>query len=78
MTTLPSMSCPSGGIFYACSEGSRFIGCCTANPCGSNGCPAGNLKATGMTASQYGHFPDEDCDSTSAQFYSCNTTTPTF
>lgn len=31
-----------------------------------------------MEASQYGQVPDQDCDSSDAPFFTCNTTTPTF
>lgn len=37
----PSMSCSSGGQFYACASGSRFVGCCSTDPCGTSSCPAG-------------------------------------
>ena len=35
-------SCPQGGTYYACDYGSRFLGCCTSNPC-DKGCPTGGL-----------------------------------
>jgi hypothetical protein len=54
--TTPNMSCPSGGTFWACGDGSRFVGCCASEPC-SVGCPAGNLKSSSFDASQYGKIP---------------------
>jgi hypothetical protein len=30
--TAANMSCPSGGSFYACGDGSKFVGCCEADP----------------------------------------------
>ncbi|KAF1826146.1 uncharacterized protein K489DRAFT_108334 [Dissoconium aciculare CBS 342.82] len=71
-----SMSCPTGGTFYACNSGTRFVGCCASNPCGSNGCPAGNLKPASFPAAQYGSMTDQQCEA--GEFYTCAATSPPF
>ncbi|KAK4635369.1 hypothetical protein CLAFUW4_00812 [Fulvia fulva] len=74
--TTPNMSCPSGGDFYSCVEGSRFVGCCGTNPCGATGCAAGDLVSTSFDADQHGEIPDQQCNS--GQFYTCGFTVPPF
>lgn len=76
--TTPNMSCPSGGEFYACNGGSRFVGCCTSDPCGTNGCAAGALASTSFDPAQYGTaaLPDQQCSAGS--FYTCAYTDPPF
>ena len=64
-----NMSCPSGGSFYACASGSKFVGCCDTNPCGANGCPAGLLQPASFDATQYGQFSDQQCNA--GLFYTC-------
>jgi hypothetical protein len=62
-------SCPDGGEFYVCSEGGQFVGCCAANPCGTTGCSAGNIRPAHFPANQYARFPDQLCDD--GLFYTC-------
>lgn len=76
MTTSPDMSCPSGGQFYACGDGSRFVGCCQSNPCGSTGCAAGNLKPASFDPASWGQIPDQRCNA--GLFYTCSATNPPF
>ncbi|EMF16674.1 uncharacterized protein SEPMUDRAFT_27757, partial [Sphaerulina musiva SO2202] len=75
MSETPVMSCPSGGTFYACGDGSKFTGCCGSNPC-TVGCPAGWLEPTSFDTSQYGVFADQQCST--GLFYTCNFTSPPF
>ncbi|KXT11400.1 hypothetical protein AC579_224 [Pseudocercospora musae] len=76
MSTSPSMSCPSGGTFYACLDDGKFVGCCASDPCGNTGCLAGNLYAASFEASQYGQYPDQECDA--GQFWTCRDAAPPF
>ncbi|OJD30629.1 uncharacterized protein BKCO1_5800033 [Diplodia corticola] len=69
-------SCLSGGIWYSCGAGSRFVGCCTSDPCNSRGCSDGNLRPASFNASAYSDFPDAECDS--GRFWTCATTDPPF
>ncbi|OCK92398.1 uncharacterized protein K441DRAFT_570129, partial [Cenococcum geophilum 1.58] len=68
-------SCPSGGNWYSCGYGSRFVGCCKSQPCVNN-CPAGNLEPASFDPSYYGKFPDQECSAGS--WYTCTGTTPPF
>jgi hypothetical protein len=71
-------SCPSGGQYYACETGTKFVGCCegSADPCKVM-CPAGNLRTTSFDINYYGTFPDLSCESNSDP-YSCTGTKPAF
>ncbi|KAM3419250.1 hypothetical protein BST61_g5188 [Cercospora zeina] len=75
MAITPNMSCPDGGQFYACGDGSRFVGCCASDPC-AVGCAAGNLETTSFDTAQYGAIPDQQCST--GQFFTCNFTNPPF
>ena len=68
-------SCPSGGTWYACASGSKFVGCCNSEPC-SHGCPAGNLEPASFDPKYYGQFSDQQCSSGS--WYTCTGTSPPF
>ncbi len=69
-------SCPSGGTWYACELGTKFVGCCNNEPC-SLGCEAGNLGPASFYQSQYGKFPDPICDRGSYP-YTCAYSSPPF
>lgn len=73
-------SCPSGGSWYACTTGSRFVGCCTGSidPCNEKtSCPQKNLKPASFNISEYGMFPDQTCNADS-NWYTCTGTNPAF
>jgi len=67
--------CPQGGSWFACPSGSRFLGCCTSNPC-QNGCLDGNLKPASFNGTDIGQFADQEC--VAGQFYTCEKTNPPF
>ena len=71
-----SPSCPSGGTWYACETGSKFVGCCNSSPC-VNGCPDGNLCPASFDPEFYGKFKDQECPKGS-RWYSCAYTSPPF
>ena len=62
----PMMSCPSGGSFYACADGSLFVGYCLNNPC-ADGCSAGSLVLTSFDALRYNQILDQSCGAGKAQ-----------
>lgn len=64
----PQITCQAGGSFYACADGSRFVGCCRSNPC-TNGCATGNIEPSSFDAAQYGQFPDLQCNA--GLYYTC-------
>ncbi|KAI5205968.1 hypothetical protein E4T38_04111 [Aureobasidium subglaciale] len=73
-------SCPSGGSWYACTTGSRFVGCCTGStdPCDeTTSCPQKNLKPASFDVAKYGTFPDQTCDADS-NWFTCAGTNPAF
>ncbi|SMY20315.1 unnamed protein product [Zymoseptoria tritici ST99CH_1A5] len=72
----PKMSCPSGASFYACGAGSKFVGCCASNPCGTTGCAAGSLRSTSFDSGQYNELPDQECSK--GRFYKCSAIDPPF
>ncbi|RMZ72896.1 Transmembrane domain of the Epidermal Growth Factor Receptor family of Tyrosine Kinase [Pyrenophora seminiperda CCB06] len=61
--------CEAGAKWYACAAGSKFVGCCTTDPC-SNGCAQGNIRPGAYNITHYGEFPDGSCG-TSSNFFSC-------
>ncbi|KAH3910946.1 hypothetical protein HBI56_002550 [Parastagonospora nodorum] len=76
MSNATKLTCPSGGQWYACgAESSKFVGCCTSDPC-SNGCVQGNVRSGGFPMADFGKFPDASCE-TGSNFFSCSAA-PTF
>jgi hypothetical protein len=71
-----SSSCSSREEWYACGSGSRFVGCCTTNPC-TSGCAQGNLRSVTFLPSEYATFPDASCGG-SSDFFSCLSGNRTF
>ncbi|KAK8220919.1 hypothetical protein IWZ01DRAFT_22980 [Phyllosticta capitalensis] len=69
-------ACPDGGEWYSCGNGTRFVGCCTKDPCNDVGCGDGTLKKATFDTSRYGEFADAECSS--GEFYTCTGTTPAF
>lgn len=55
--------CTLGGKYYACGNGTKFVGCCDyVNSCTSPaGCSAGNLRQTSFDPAKYGTFHDQQC-----------------
>jgi hypothetical protein len=66
---VPVLRSPSDIHRYACSSGSKFVGCCTSDPC-STGCAQGNIRQAGFNESSYGKFPDASCG-VASNFYTC-------
>lgn len=69
--------CPSGGNYHAC-DSTRFLGCCTFDPCVASGsCNGDALKPMSFDKALYPPpFKDQMC-STGA-WYSCKYTSPPF
>lgn len=66
------LGCPSGGNFYTCQGNAlQFIGCCTSNPCASNGvCPDTYLRPASFNASLYDKISQQACAESTARWYS--------
>lgn len=67
------LHCPYGGTFYVCDNSiTKFIGCCTINPCISNGsCPQDRLRSSSFNASRYAELPLQACTVATAKWYTC-------
>jgi hypothetical protein len=71
-------TCPSGGQWYACPEGSTsdFVGCCATDPCSSS-CSQGNIRPVTFDAGMNFTSADASCGAAS-DFYTCNIQKKTF
>ncbi|KAF1847962.1 uncharacterized protein K460DRAFT_414603 [Cucurbitaria berberidis CBS 394.84] len=67
--------CPAGGTWYACQTGTKFIGCCTSDPCGT-GCFGERLRPAGVSTKIYDQYPGGSCGG-NTDFWTC-LTEPTF
>ncbi|KAJ1335576.1 cell wall integrity and stress response component [Microdochium nivale] len=81
MSATLGLSCPDGGKFYICDKGiSRFIGCCTIDPCanGTGECPAEHLKTSSFSSDSYISIPGQDCaaPSNNSSWFTCSATPP--
>ncbi|CAE7205426.1 hypothetical protein P3342_011668 [Pyrenophora teres f. teres] len=61
--------CEAGVEWHACASGSKFVGCCAADPC-SNGCAQGSIRPGAFNITHHGEFPDASCGAAS-NFWSC-------
>lgn len=74
-------SCPLGSKFYVCDQtASRFIGCCTLNPCNNDGvCASENLRPASFNKSKYDKIMPQACAAPNVQkWYACSDLTPPF
>lgn len=76
------LACPNGEPFYACDNGTRFLGCCApqeADVC-INGCRPDGLRAATFDQQYYSNITQNDCDTTMgpSEWYTCSSTTPPF
>ncbi|RSM17858.1 hypothetical protein CDV31_003284 [Fusarium ambrosium] len=75
------LDCPFNGTFYICKDSpTRFIGCCTLNPCGARKglCPDEHLEPATYD-SRY-RIPPQGCvnDNFAVSWYTCPKTSPPF
>ncbi|RSL46595.1 hypothetical protein CEP53_010262 [Fusarium sp. AF-6] len=75
------LDCPFNGTFYICKDSpTRFIGCCTLNPCGDRKglCPDEHLEPATYD-SRY-RIPPQGCvnDNFAVSWYTCPKTNPPF
>ncbi|KAL1793989.1 hypothetical protein ACET3X_007410 [Alternaria dauci] len=67
--------CPSGGTWYACETGTKFLGCCMSDPC-VHGCFGDMLRPAGRSSSLYNLSPGGSCGG-NTPMWTCNMA-PTF
>ncbi|KAI1484074.1 hypothetical protein K445DRAFT_312845 [Daldinia sp. EC12] len=75
------LSCPAKGKFYVCENAStRFIGCCTVDPCadGSGRCPQNDLAAASFSSDHYESIPAQSCapPNNASTWYTCKSSQP--
>lgn len=65
------VSCPrDGSLWFTCSSGSMFVGCCKHNPC-KYGCEENYVGAALLTQNAFNNLPDASC-SAGSNFYTCD------
>lgn len=77
------LSCPYGGTFYICKEAkSKFLGCCTEDPCvdGTGYCPQSALRYSSYSQDSYRSIPPENCVAphNESTWYTCSAAVPPF
>ena len=77
------LSCPYGGTFYICKDAkSKFLGCCTEDPCvdGTGYCPQSALRYSSYSQDSYRSIPPENCVAphNESTWYTCSGAVPPF
>lgn len=77
------LSCPYGGTFYICKDAeSKFLGCCTEDPCvdGTGYCPQSALRYSSYSQDSYRSIPPENCVAphNESTWYTCSSAVPPF
>ncbi|KAF3050988.1 hypothetical protein E8E11_011013 [Didymella keratinophila] len=67
--------CPAGGKWYMCETGTKFVGCCMADPC-TNGCHGDSLRPAGRSTALDSQSPGGSCGG-QTPFWTCEQA-PTF
>ncbi|KAJ8115772.1 hypothetical protein OPT61_g2665 [Boeremia exigua] len=67
--------CPIGGRWYTCESGTKFVGCCLADPC-QNGCHGDILRPAGRSVALDNQSPGGSCGG-QTPFWTCGQA-PTF
>ncbi|KAH6643814.1 hypothetical protein C7974DRAFT_7055 [Boeremia exigua] len=67
--------CPAGGTWYMCETGTKFVGCCIADPC-TNGCIGNSLRPAGRSTALDSQSPGGSCGG-QTPFWTCGQA-PTF
>ncbi|KAK5991407.1 hypothetical protein PT974_09688 [Cladobotryum mycophilum] len=78
------ITCSASSKFYVCDDKpSRFIGCCTSDPCATaNGvCPDTDLESTSFDSDKWADIPPQACAASSdpqTLWYTCRDADPTY
>lgn len=77
------LSCPQGGQFYICKEAtSKFLGCCTEDPCadGTGLCPQDALRYSSISQESYRKIRAQNCAAprNESTWYTCSELTSPF
>ncbi|PYH89619.1 hypothetical protein BO71DRAFT_402889 [Aspergillus ellipticus CBS 707.79] len=72
-----NFTCPNGGSWFVCPSAPYFVGCCASDPCSDSTCPS--LYPASFNSSIFDEIVANRCiDQPSTNWYTCNTTSPTF
>lgn len=74
-----TFTCPAGGTWYVCPDEPYFVGCCSSDPCSNtnsnNTSPCPNIHPASFDTAIYDSFVPNNCiDTTSDNWYTCNST----
>ncbi|EHK20820.1 uncharacterized protein TRIVIDRAFT_230997 [Trichoderma virens Gv29-8] len=75
------LSCPKSGRFYICyDQPTRFIGCCTINPCTTDDglCPDDDLLPSSFSSDAYPKILAQNCLDPGFLWYTCRDSSPPF
>lgn len=75
------LSCPKSGRFYICEDQpTRFVGCCTINPCTTADglCPDDDLQPASFSPDAYAKILAQDCLDPGFLWYTCRDSSPPF
>ncbi|KAL7948657.1 hypothetical protein V8C42DRAFT_256679 [Trichoderma barbatum] len=75
------LSCPKSGRFYICEDQpTRFVGCCTINPCitADGLCPDDDLRPASFSPDAYAKILAQDCLDPGFLWYTCRDSSPPF
>lgn len=62
------ITCDAGGEWYVCAKESKFVGCCSVNPC-KDGCPPHAVSPMSSDGGSYDKLQDVSCGTTN--FWIC-------
>ncbi|RFU80138.1 hypothetical protein TARUN_2053 [Trichoderma arundinaceum] len=75
------LSCPKSGSFYICEDQpTRFVGCCTINPCTTHDglCPDDDVRPASFSPNAYDKILAQDCLGPGFLWYTCRDSSPPF
>ncbi|KAL7800251.1 hypothetical protein V8C37DRAFT_364634 [Trichoderma ceciliae] len=75
------LACPKSSSFYICEDQpTRFMGCCTINPCTTHDglCPDDDIRPASFSANAYDRILAQDCLDPGFLWYTCRDSSPPF
>ncbi|KAH6605398.1 hypothetical protein Trco_007105 [Trichoderma cornu-damae] len=75
------LSCPKAGRFYICDDQpTRFVGCCTINPCTTHDglCPDEDIQPASFSPDAYDQILAQECLDPGFLWYTCRDSSPPF
>ncbi|KAM0261489.1 hypothetical protein ACHAQJ_002170 [Trichoderma viride] len=75
------LECPESSLFYICEDQpTRFVGCCTIDPCSENDgiCPDGDVQPASFSPDAYDQILAQECLDPGFLWYTCRDSSPPF